>query len=113
MDITAAISFFIGLSILVSVILLIRSSKLKERYSILWLFSSIVVCILALSRGLLEKISYSVGIYYAPSFLFLIGVLFLLAINISFSVTISRLSSQINILAQRLAILESKKEDSL
>ena len=111
MDITAVISFLVGLSILVSVILLIRSSKLKERYSILWLFSSIIVCILALSRGLLEKISHSVGIYYAPSFLFLVGVLFLLAINISFSVTISKLSTQINILAQRLAILESKKED--
>lgn len=111
MDITAVISFLVGLSILISVILLIRSSKLKERYSILWLFSSIIVCVLALSRRLLEKISYAVGIYYAPSFLFLVGVLFLLAINISFSVTISKLSSQINILAQRLAMLESKKED--
>lgn len=109
MDIVQVISFLIGFTILVSAVLLIRSGRLKERYSILWLFSSIIICIFSLSRRMLEAISYSLHIYYPPSLLFLIGVLFLLAINISFSVTISELSKKVNILTQEIALLKNKK----
>ncbi len=109
MDIVQIISFIIGLTILVSVVLLIVTGRLKERYSILWLFSALFICILSVSRRLLEYISYKLGIYYPPSLLFLAGVLFLLAINISFSVTISRLSSKVDTLAQEIALLRERK----
>ncbi len=108
MDIVHIISFLVGLSILIFVIFLIVTGRLKERYSLLWLISAIFICILSVSRGLLEYISYKIGIYYPPSLLFLAGVLFLLALNISFSVTISRLSSRIDTLAQEIALMKEK-----
>lgn len=111
MDIVQVLSFIIGLAILVSIIFFIVTGSLKERYAILWLLSALFICALSLSRKLLEYISLKLGIYYPPSLLFLAGVLFLLVINISFSVTISKLSSKINILAQEIALLKIKIED--
>ncbi len=109
MDIVQIISFLIGVVLFLSVVFLIITGRLKERYSLLWLASSLFICILSISRRLLEYISYKLGIYYPPSLLFLAGVLFLLAINISFSVTISRLSSKVDTLAQEIALLKENK----
>lgn len=106
MDIVQILSFIIGILILSSVIFFIVTGRLKERYAILWIFSALFICILSISRKFLEYISLKIGIYYPPSLLFLAGVLFLLAINISFSVTISKLSSKVDILAQEIALLK-------
>ncbi len=110
MDTVQILSFIVGITIFLSVIFLIRKGSLKEKYSILWLFSSFIVCILSVTRGFLEKISLLAGIYYPPSLLFLVSVIFLLIINISFSVTISRLSTKVDTLAQELAILKKMRE---
>ncbi len=108
MDLVNFVSFLLGFSIFFSVILLIRKGRLKEKYSILWLIAGFFICIFSISRRFLEWISFSIGIYYPPTLLFLAGVLFLVVINISFSVTISELSTKIEVLAQRLALLEGK-----
>lgn len=110
MDIVQVISLIIGLLILSSVIFFIITGRLKERYSLLWLISALFICLLSISRKLLEYVSYKLGIYYPPSLLFLAGVLFLLAINISFSVTISRLSSKVDTLAQEIALLKENRD---
>lgn len=108
MDIVQIISFLIGLLILLTVIFLIITGRLKERYSLLWLISATGICILSLSRRLLEYVSLTLGIYYPPSLLFLAGVLFLLLLNISLTVTISRLSSRVDTLAQEIALLKGE-----
>lgn len=111
MDIVQILSFVIGVLLFVSVLFLIVTGRLKERYSILWLVSSLSIVFLSVSRALLERVSYMLGIYYPPSLLFLAGVFFLLIINISFSVTISRLSSKVDALAQEVAFLKGKIEE--
>jgi hypothetical protein len=95
-------------SVLVLVVELIRRGRLKERYSLLWLFAGAVLLILSSSRGLLEFFSRLVGIYYAPSFLFLLAFLFLLLITLHFSVVISGLSEKNKRLAQELALLKQE-----
>lgn len=111
MDIVQILSFVIGVLLFVSVLFLIVTGRLKERYSILWLISSLSIVFLSVSRALLERVSYMLGIYYPPSLLFLAGVFFLLIINISFSLTISRLSSKVDALAQEVALLKGKIEE--
>jgi hypothetical protein len=92
--------------LLFGVLELVRSRRLLERYAILWLFSAIVLLALAAWKGLLEKVSAAVGIYYAPSALFVIAFGFILVLLLHFSVAVSRLSEQSKVLAQRLALLE-------
>ncbi len=95
------------------VIELIRRGRLKERYSLLWLFASIVMLVLSLSRALLEYVAHALGIYYAPSFLFLIAFLFLLLITLHFSVVISGLSEKNKRLAQEIALMRKEMEDRI
>ncbi len=91
--------------LLVVVVELIRRGKLKERYSLLWLFAGAVLLIFSTSRYLLELISRALGIFYPPSFLFLLAFFFLLLITLHFSVVISGLSEKNKKLAQELALM--------
>jgi len=99
--------------VLVVVVELIRRGRLKERYSLLWLLAGGVLLVLSSSRDLLEVVSHLVGIYYPPSFLFLLAFLFLLLITLHFSVVISGLSEKNKKLAQELALLRQEMQKTL
>ncbi len=100
-----------SLLLLVVVLELIRSRRLRERYALLWLLTASVMLVLALWRGLLETVAGAVGIHYAPSALFVLGSLFMLVVLLHYSTVLSRLSDQQTILAQRLALLEAERRD--
>jgi len=111
MDLLSIVAIVGNGAILLLVIELIRRGRLKERYSLLWLFACVFLLILSLSRDTLEFISHLVGIYYAPSFLFLTAFLFLLMITLHFSVVISGLSEKNKKLAQELSLLRNEMEE--
>jgi len=89
---------------------LVRRKHLMERYAILWLLAAVTLLALAVWQGLLTTLSHAVGIYYPPAALFAVAFLFVLVMLIHFSVTISRLSDQNTMLAQRLALLQQRLE---
>ena len=90
---------------------LLRRKRLMERYALLWLFSSAVLLALAVWKGLLEAIAAAIGIYYAPSALFVIAFGFILVLLLHFSLVISRLADQNKILAQRLGLLQQRLDE--
>ena len=90
---------------------LVRRKRLMERYAILWLLAGVTVLVLGLWQGLLTTLSHAAGIYYAPSALFAVAFLFVLVLLVHFSLTVSRLSDQNKILAQRLALLQQHVEE--
>jgi hypothetical protein len=94
--------------LLLVVLELIRSRRVRERYALLWLLTAIVLLVLSLWRDGLASISDLVGIAYPPSALFVLGFLFIVIVLLHYSTVISRLSDQNTILAQKLALLESK-----
>jgi hypothetical protein len=108
MDIVKVIAIAVSGSIFVVVIELIRRNRLKERYSLIWLVASAVLLIFSVWRGLLHFIARSIGIYYPPSFLFLLAIFFLLALLLHFSVILSSLSEKNKRLAQEVAMLKEK-----
>jgi hypothetical protein len=87
---------------------MVRRRKLREEYSILWLFGSAVILVLSLKQDWLVAISHAVGIIYPPSFLFLVGILFILLILIHFSIAISKLHQMNKKMAQEIALLKEK-----
>jgi hypothetical protein len=89
---------------------LVRRRRLMERYALLWMFASAVLLLLAIWKGLLERIAATVGIFYAPSALFVIAFGFILVLLLHFSLIISRLSDQNKLLAQRLGMLQQRVE---
>jgi hypothetical protein len=111
MDLTKIVSLLLSTGMFAFVIWLVRERRLREKYAILWLSTSVLVVLLTMSRHVLEVVALSIGIYYPPSLLFLVGVLFLLLVAIGHSVTLSRLSESNHNLAQEVALLRKQLED--
>ena len=106
MDIVIFMAALMSGAIVFSVIELIRRNKLKEKYSLLWLASSLVILVVSVSRKTLDAISISLGIFYSPSILFILAFLFLIVINIHFSTVISELFESNKNLTQEVALLK-------
>ncbi|MDP2690108.1 MAG: DUF2304 domain-containing protein [Deltaproteobacteria bacterium] len=89
----------------------IRRGLLKEKYSVLWLASSVVIATLSIKKDLLDYIAGVFGIAYPPSLLFLVAFIFVLLITLHFSVVISIQHERNKRMAQELALLrEAMKE---
>jgi hypothetical protein len=82
-----------------------------ERYALLWLFAAATLLGLAVWRNLLETIASAVGIFYAPSALFVIAFGFVLIMLLHFSLVTSRLADQNKVLAQRLGLLQQRLDE--
>ena len=99
----------VSLLLLFGVFELIRSRRLRERYALLWVVTGIVLVVLSAWRGGLNTIAGWVGVRgYPPAVLFAVGLMFVILVLLHYSTVISRLTDQNVVLAQRLALLESK-----
>ena len=98
-----------SLVLLVVVLELIRSRRLRERYALLWLLTGLVMLALSAWRDGLNTIAGWAGVTgYPPAVLFAVGVFFILVVLLHYSTVISKLADQNVILAQRLALLEER-----
>jgi len=102
-----ALSIVVSAALLLYILEMVRRRQLREEYSILWLFGSVVILVLSLKQDWLISISHSVGIAYPPSFLFLVGILFIMLILIHFSIAISKLHQMNKKMAQEIAMLKA------
>jgi hypothetical protein len=102
-----------SLALVVVVFELIRSRRLQERYALLWLLTGVVLVILSAWRGGLNTIAAWLGVRgYPPAVLFAVGLLFVILVLLHYSTVISRLSDQNVVLAQRLALLETRMSET-
>jgi hypothetical protein len=91
---------------------LVRRRRMLERYAILWLFCAVALLGLSVWKGLLTELAHAIGIFYAPSALFVIAFGFVLVLLLHFSIAVSKLSEQNKVLAQRLALLEERQREA-
>jgi hypothetical protein len=105
------VAVFVTGGLFVLVFELVRRRRLMERYALLWLLSSAVLLLLAVWKGLLNQIAHAIGVYYAPSALFVIAFGFILVLLLHFSLVISRLADQNKVLAQRLGMLQQRLDE--
>lgn len=110
LDIFTLSAVFAALFLLM-VLELVRRKRLKEQYSLLWLFTSFIILVLAIWRDLLEFLAGLLRIAYPPSLLFIAGIAFSFALVLHYSVIISRLSNQNVRLAQEVGILHKELKE--
>jgi hypothetical protein len=103
----AAIAFAVVVFLLVFE--MVRRRYLGERYAILWLGAALVLLVLAAWDQLLSSVSRAVGIHTPSNAFFVIAFAFLLLLLLHFSAVVSRLADETRVLAQRLALLESRE----
>ena len=102
-----------SLLLLLVVFELIRSRRLRERYALLWVLTGVVLLVLSVWRGGLNTIAGWLGVEtYPPAVLFAVASLFILAVLLHYSTVISKLADQNSLLAQRLALLESRVDET-
>ena len=98
--------------LLLIVLELIRSRRLRERYALLWLATGAVLLVLSAWRGALNTIAGWLGVgTYPPAILFAAATLFVIVVLLHYSTVLSKLSDESTILAQRLALLEREVQD--
>ncbi|MEO0561439.1 MAG: DUF2304 domain-containing protein [Chloroflexota bacterium] len=93
---------------LIAVVELVRRRRLREEYSLLWLATALVLLVLASSRPLLDAIAGAIGIFYPPSALFLVAIVFMLMMLLHFSTVLTRLTQENKVIAQQLALLREE-----
>ena len=98
-------------ALLIFIIETVRRRKLREEYAWLWVLVGIVILTLALWPGLLWSITGLLGIELPVNTVFFFGLMFIVFINLHFSVKISELTNQVKRLAQEISILEGEGKD--
>ncbi|MBI4379450.1 MAG: DUF2304 domain-containing protein [Nitrospinae bacterium] len=98
----------ISISIFIIIIELVRKRKLREEYSWLWLLTGLFLFILALWYDLLVAITLLIGASIPTSTLFFFGLVFLILINLYYSIKMSTLANQLKDITQELGILKAE-----
>jgi len=84
----------------------VRRRRLAVEYSLIWIVAGMGMIVLSLWKNGIEYIADLMGIYYAPSAIFVIFGILVFVLCVHFSLEISRLSSNNRVLVQRIALLE-------
>lgn len=98
----------LGLCVLVFVINLVRTRKLKEQFALLWLLMAALLVATPVGIDLFDALARAVGVEYPPALLFALALMVFVMIFFQFSLSISRFSDQIKALAQDLALANER-----
>jgi len=112
-------AIIIGVVFLVMMIELIRKNRVTLKYALLWLFSGLVLLVLAIFPQVLNWVAGLIGVYSPVNALFAILLCCGLVLMISFSVIVSgnkkavvRLTQKISLLENRIRELEKQAQDA-
>jgi hypothetical protein len=96
-------------AILIFILELVRSRRLREEYSLLWLLTGSVLIVLNVWSVPLDWIASVTGIY-RPTVMLVVAVAFFLIILLHYSTVLTRMADQNKELAQELALLRQELE---
>jgi hypothetical protein len=97
---TAGVLFFM--------VQLVRSRRMRAKYSVLWFSIGLGLAVLAVWPGLLDELSDVLDIDYPPATFLLFAGAFLLALCLHFSWELSRLEDRTRTLAEEHALLREE-----
>jgi hypothetical protein len=89
---------------------LISKGKLREEYSFIWIICTALLLLFSIWRNGLDVIAKLLGIFYAPSLIFLAAIFAIVIFLVHLSVVNSKQHQQIKELTQEMALLKEKLE---
>lgn len=105
------IAIVVSVMFLFMILYLIKNRKIREEYSLLWLFFAASFLFFSLWREGLDYLSNLIGIAYPPAAIFMILLAAVFMILIQFSTIISRLAENNKTLTQEVALLRTALEE--
>lgn len=89
---------------------LLRRHQIRSKYALVWMAAAIVLGLLAIVPGVLDRVSDWVGIDYGPALFLLLAEGFLFLIVVDFSRELTRLDARTRTLAEEVAFLRTELE---
>ncbi len=87
---------------------LLKKRLLELRYTLLWIFSGIVMMLIVIFPAAFERLMNRIGIIEATNGLFAVVLFLLLVILVSMTSALSKMNRQIKTLAQKFAAYEKR-----
>ena len=97
-------------ALILFVLELIRRKWIRENYSLLWLFVSVLFLVFSLWGRGLSVVASLLGVSYPPSAFLLILVMAVFLILIQYSIILSILTNQNKRLAQEIGLINARLE---
>lgn len=104
---------FASFVLLILTFIMVRRKKLTDRFSIIWVVISLFLFIGSIWRNFFILINKLIQFRSTVDTIFLLGILFLLYLNLFFTIEISKLQKNLTTLAQKFTILSEKVEKTL
>jgi hypothetical protein len=102
-----------GVVLLVQVLLLTRSRRLRDRHAFLWLLLSLVALAVAGALPALDWFAAELGIGYMPTLVFLAGFYLILTILMYHTTVLSRQQDGLKTVAQEIAYLRKDLQEAV
>lgn len=103
-------ALFVCVLIFVLTIDLVRTRRLREEYSALWMATSGIMFVLVLRYDWLVALTNLIGAAVPTTTLFFGAIVFLVLLAVQFSIKLSKISEQLKNLAQENALLRAELE---
>ena len=104
---TRAVALAVSIAFLAAVLNLVRRGRLREEYTPIWTVVALGIMVLSVWTEALRALTHAVGAWAPSSSLFFFGELFLLVLCLNYAVRLSRLTLDVKLLAQEIALLRA------
>lgn len=102
---SVAFSIVVAVGMVLAVLMMLRSGRLREKYAILWLVVGGLTIILGLFPSLLDWAASLVGIKVPSNLLFALSIVLLVGVGLHVSRELTVLEEETRTLAEEVAIL--------
>lgn len=102
---------FFSISLIMLILLFVRKEMMSIKYSLVWLFSTVLMLLSALVPDIMENIAKGLGFKVLSNMVFTLIILILMFVSISHTIIASRQNEKIRLLIQEVSILKSKQNE--
>jgi len=109
--VTRVIAIVVSLALAAVVLWLVRTRRLREEFTPLWMAAAFGLALLSLRFDLLQAITRAIGAWTPSATLFFLSLVFLSVLCLTYAVRLSRSGIQLKNLAQEVALLRCEMEE--
>jgi len=103
-------STLIALAMVILIFYLVRKRYLREEYSLIWICWAMVILGVVWFSQVLGFVSHLIGAVSPITTLFLFAFIFIFLLCLHFSTSLSRLTTQMKNLTQKISLMEAERE---
>lgn len=101
----------VAVYLLLSTLNQVRKNRISIKYSLIWIFSSIIIIFIVMYPKALEKITNLFGFQVSSSFIVGLFIVIILLITRMLTIIVSEQNVKIRLLIQEVSMLKKEKND--